>query len=257
MPSHRVLRRSPSSAALLLALALALAAPAAPSRAVELTSSGDIKDFVILYSLGYYNHWFPGAGIFLFDDAVFSNMKGGEAVWSVAHGSVGEVGTKTAGELLALFTAKRLPAATPQVYLFSCQSGSTDRFHPQSLVAQLGVAMRSAQWKNLQVVGTGGCSITDAAVKRPNSERVVRPGKEDAILAIQDRLEAELRPQQDIDRYLDEFKSKNGRPASLAERTQYAYLYSQPTRSFFAVLLREADLQNLLYPAGTGYVTYP
>ncbi len=256
MPSLRTLsRRAPHAAAALLALALS-AAPA-PVRAVELTSVGDTNDFIILYSLGYYHRWFPGAGLFVFDDANFAAMRQGEAVWIVAHGAVGETGQKNAGELLALFTARRLPAATPQVYLVSCGSGSTDLGHPRSLVQQLGEAMRGAQWRHVQVVGTNGCSITDAAVQSPNSERVVRPGREDEVLLIQDRLEQRLRPQQDIQRYLDEYTLRHGHPPSLEERATYAYLNSQPTRTFFAELLREADAAGLLYPVGQGLVVYP
>lgn len=262
MPSFRRLTRrlplaGPALLALVLALGLSLVAPAVPARAVELTSTWDAKDFIILYSAGYYRHWFPGAGLFYFDDADFTRMQPGEPVWIVAHGDIGQTGRKNAGELLTLFTARRLPPATPYVYLFSCLSGSTDATHPQSLVEQLGRAMRGAQWNNVTVVGSIGCSVTDALVQRPNSERVIRPATLDRFVELQDRLERELNPQGDIDRYLREFEHQNGRPATLEERTQYAYLYSQPTRTFFAELLRQADQANLLYPVGQSLRTYP
>lgn len=253
-PLHRASGRVLLAAFALLGFLSLGISPAA--QAVELTTGAETQDFIVLYSLGlFWTRYQPQAGIFTFDHADFQGMYPHESVWIDAHGSIGRTGGQTAAGLLALFRDRHLPPATPWVYLVSCESG-TAGFGQPSLAASLAASMRANGWPEVRVVGAQGCVIADRDQAGPYAVRIVRPGSERDVGRIQDRLMAELRPQQRLDAWIAEFIAREHHPPTLVQKAEYA-IGADYIRKFFTDLLLEAEVQHLLRPVGDGVVIAP
>jgi hypothetical protein len=240
-----------------LALAIALFVAPAAARAVLLTVTSDQNDYKILYGLGYYLTIDPFQLVGFIDTADFSGMTAGEPVWLIAHGSVGEIGGKTSGDLLTLFTLRGLPAFTETVYVFSCEAGSVTTKNPESLVGQLGRSMSGGNWPRVHVTGPIGCGIPDARLGLPNSQRVVVNGQEGKVLSLQYTLEQKYRPEQALVAYIQNYqRTHNGQSPPLHAKAVFAY-NSPEISGFYRELVDECARQRLIYGQGVSFRTVP
>ena len=221
----------------------------APGVSALVITEAYTTDFIELYSCGYQLSVDRHPNIIgTFAAPGWSSLVNNEAVYLIAHGQQGSIGTINPmnGAQLAAWIGASQSFTTP-FYVNSCESGIGTTSNP-SLITAAADNSRA----NRSFTGYGGCAIVDAV---KGTMRVVLPAKAGAMGTIQQNLIDQMHPQAQIDAFVAQYQHDHGGanpPLLLLAQTAYA---NQTIKNFYAALLLQGAKEGCFYTTGQGVIT--
>jgi hypothetical protein len=213
---------------------------AGPAQAgnVVVATSGVPDDFIISASIGYVSAVTKSKGVAELKLTLDLSQLGDGVLFVDDHGNKTSIGKLSADDFSKILTAGKLPKNST-INAIACESATFN----QSLSKKL----EPSAWAGLTLIGYKGCLIADINYLQEVRIRVVKDGKEDFVLGIQEDLIA--RSKGALKKAYDDCKAKFAADtAGLAA----CVFENEEVKEFYKALIAEADRFGGLYPVGEG-----